>query len=59
MPTTKTSEEIIKGIELRLSRLNETLEIISLIPDKLTHVKDDTESKIDELESLLEWIKNK
>ena len=55
----KTADEIIKGIELRLMRLHQTLEIISKHTDELTYTKADTESKIDELESLLEWIKNK
>lgn len=53
----KTTEEIIAGLELRIKRLNETLDIISKCPENLGYTKNDTEVRLDELESLLEWIK--
>lgn len=52
----KTNIEIIEGIKIRLARLEQTLDIVSKHPEKLVYVEEDCKSKIDELESLLEWI---
>ena len=52
-----TKKEILKGLEYRLKNLNEALEVLNKAPDLLFTTKRDYEIRIDEIDSLLMWIK--
>lgn len=53
-----TKKEIIKGIEYRLESLNDALEVLDgALNDGLSDPIRDFEIRIDELDSLLVWIK--
>ena len=50
-----TKKEILKGLQHRIDILNETLEVIP--EDRFLRLHEDYESRIDELESVYQWIK--
>ncbi len=51
-----TVNEILEGLKFRLANLEQGLEVISE-EEGLEFVKADYESRIDEIESIIHWIK--
>ena len=53
----KMKDKVLQAISIRLEQLNQSQLIINKSPDNFPTVKIDNEARIDELESLLNYIK--
>jgi hypothetical protein len=55
-----TTKEVLKGLRFRLKSLKETVRVVTKVDEhSWSMVVQDYETRIDEVETLIEWIERK